>query len=99
MSDSEQRRLELLAALADLSRIRPEWRLGQTMANLAMTAGRFDAGGLWNMEDDEALLAARTLIEQYSEVGSEVAEPNAAPDRGRPTGSAPPDGVAGGPGR
>ncbi len=99
MSASEQTRLELLAALADLTRIRPEWRLGQTMANLAMTAGRLDAGGVWDREDDEALSAARTLIELYSEMGSEVAEPSAAPDRGRPAGPAPHDGAAGGPGR
>ena len=50
MSASEQTRLELLAALAEISRIRPEWRLGQLMANLAMTAGRLDSGvyGIWS---------------------------------------------------
>ena len=83
MRSAEQTRLELLAALSQLSRIRPEWRLGQTVANLAMTAGRLDAGGVWDLEDDEALSAARTLIEQYSEIDSKVAEPVAAPDRGR----------------
>ena len=95
MSDSTQRRQELLAALAELSRVRPEWRLGQTMANLAMTAGRFDPGGLWDLEDDEALLAARTLIEQHSA----AAEQNAAPDRGRSSGAASADSVVSGPGR
>ncbi len=82
MSASEPTRLELLAALAELSRIRPEWRLGQLIANLAMTAGRLDSGGVWDLEDVEALAAARTLVEQYSEVGPEVAEPAAIPDRG-----------------
>ena len=81
MSSTEQTRLELLAALAQLSRIRPEWRLGQTVANLAMTAGRLDAGGVWDLEDDEALSAARTLIEQSSPIDAEVVEPAAAPDR------------------
>ena len=95
MNDSIQRRQELLAALAELSRVRPEWRLGQTVANLAMTAGRFDAGGLWDLEDDEALLAARTLIEQHSE----AAEKNTAPDSGRSSGAASADGVTSSPGR
>jgi hypothetical protein len=31
MSDTEQTRLDLLAALAELSHLRPEWRLGQTL--------------------------------------------------------------------
>ena len=82
MRSAEQIRIELLAALSQLGRIRPEWRLGQTLANLAMTAGRLDSGGVWDLEDEEALAAAMTLIEQYSEVEPLVAEPNAAPDRG-----------------
>ena len=73
MRSSEQTRQDLLAALAQLSRIRPEWRLGQTMANLAMTAGRLESSGVWDLEDEEALAAAKTLIEQHSEVESEVA--------------------------
>ena len=68
-------RLELLAALSQLGQIRPEWRLGQTLANLAMTAGRLDSGGVWDLEDEEALAAARTLIEQHSEIEAEVVEP------------------------
>jgi hypothetical protein len=81
MNASEQTRSELLAVLAELSRMRPEWRLGQLIANLAMTAGRLDSGGVWELEDDEALAAAKTLIEQYSEVEPQVAEPAAAPVR------------------
>ena len=61
-------REERLAALSQLGRLRPEWRVGQTMANLAMTAGRLDPGGVWDLEDEEALAAAKTLIEQYSEM-------------------------------
>ena len=98
MSSTEQTRLELLAALSQLSRIRPEWRLGQTMANLAMTAGRLDAGGVWDLEDDEALSAARRLIAQYSELDAQVAGPDAVPDRSRPVGSVSQDGIAGSPG-
>ena len=66
MTSQEQTRADLLAALAELGRIRPEWRLGQTMANVAMTAGRMDAGGVWDLEDDEALAAVRELLSQYS---------------------------------
>jgi len=99
MRTAEQTRLDLFAALAQLSRLRPEWRVGQNVANLAMTAGRLDAGGVWDLEDDEALAEASRLIEQYSEIDSEVAGPGDAPDRGRPVGSASQDGVAGSPGR
>ncbi len=75
MSSSERIHLELLAVLAHLSRIRPEWRMGQTFANLATTAGRVDAGGVWDLEDAEALVAVNILIEQYSESQSKVAAP------------------------
>jgi len=73
MTTAEQTRVELLAALTQLGRIRPEWRMGQTMANLAMTAGRLDAGGVWDLEDEEALAAARTLIEQHAGIAADVA--------------------------
>jgi hypothetical protein len=66
MSSSEQIRSELLGALTQLSRLRPEWRLGQTMANLAMSAGHLESSGVWDLEDREALEAAKTLIDQYS---------------------------------
>jgi hypothetical protein len=46
MRPTEQVRLELFVTLSQLSRLRPEWRSGQTLANLAMTAGRMDAGGV-----------------------------------------------------
>ena len=65
MNAVEQTRSDLLAALAELSGIYPEWRLGQTVANLATTAGRLDSGAVWDLEDDEALAAAKTLIEQH----------------------------------
>lgn len=71
MKSNQNTRVELLAALATLSRLRPEWRLGQTLANLATTAGRLDAGGVWDLKDEEALRAASALIEEYSETRSE----------------------------
>jgi hypothetical protein len=62
----EETRAELLAALAELGRAHPSWRLGQALSNLAMAAGRLDAGGVWDLEDDEALAAARRLLESRS---------------------------------
>jgi hypothetical protein len=55
-------RAELLEALAELGQVHPHWRLGQTLVNLAMAAGRLDAGGVWDLEDDEALAAALELL-------------------------------------
>ena len=77
MKPTNEIRTELLAALSRLGQLRPEWRLGQTFANLAMTAGRLDSGGVWDLEDEEALAAARTLIGQYS--GAE-AQPSDSPE-------------------
>ena len=75
MRSTEQIRVELLAALAQLGQLRLEWRLGQTLANLAMTAGRLDPNGVWDLEDEEALAAAKTLIDQYSELEPVTAAP------------------------
>jgi hypothetical protein len=67
MTAREQTRSELSAALAELGRIRPDWRLGQTLSNIAMTAGRMDAGGVWELEDEEALAAVWMLLSQYAQ--------------------------------
>jgi hypothetical protein len=58
MNASEETRAELLAALVEVSRLRPEWRLGQLVSNLATTAGRLDAGGVWELDDTDAPAAA-----------------------------------------
>jgi hypothetical protein len=65
---NEDTREELLAALAELGRAHPTWRLGQTISNLAMAAGRLDPGGIWDLEDNEALAAARLLLRQDKQV-------------------------------
>ena len=65
MNDTRTRD-ELLAALAELSRRRPNWRLGQTLANVAMAAGRLDAGAVWDLEDEEALIAVRGMLDQLT---------------------------------
>jgi len=66
MTERERTRADLLTALGELSRVRPDWRLGQTLANVAMAAGRMDAGGVWDLEDTEALAATRELLAQAS---------------------------------
>ena len=48
------------------------------MANLATTAGRLDSGGVWELDDAEALAAAKTLIEQSSPVDREAESPEPA---------------------
>jgi hypothetical protein len=97
MRSALQTRIELLGALSQLSQLRPEWRLGQTLANLATTAGRLDAGGVWDLEDDEALSAARTLIAQYAEIASRVAESGAEPEGVHQADPASLDSAVGGP--
>ena len=76
MTSAELTREELLAALAELARLRPEWRLGQTLANLAMTAGRMEASGVWELEDDDALAAAHVLIGQHAQETVQAASAN-----------------------
>ncbi len=61
---TEETRAELLEALAELGRAHPDWRLGQTLSNLAMASGRLDSGGVRDLEDAEALAAARQLLGQ-----------------------------------
>jgi hypothetical protein len=70
MMTAGETRAELLSVLAELGQAHPNWRLGQTMSNLAMTAGRLDAGGVWDLEDDEALAAARRLLAQQTSMRS-----------------------------
>ncbi len=65
---TEETRAELLKALAELGRAHPNWRLGQTLSNLAMASGRLEAGGVWDLEDEEALAAARRLLGRQATV-------------------------------
>ena len=58
----EETRAELLEALAEPGRAHPNWQLGQALSNHAMAAWRLEAGGVWDLEDDEALAAARRLL-------------------------------------
>jgi len=64
-------RAKLLKAIAELGELHPDWRLGQLLANLAMAAGRTEAEAVWDLEDSEALTAARRLLDRhYQQVAS-----------------------------
>ena len=52
-------RRELLAVLTELSEARPEYRLGQMLANLVLLARGDAEGAVWDVEDEELLEAAR----------------------------------------
>jgi len=67
---AEETRAELLATLAELGRAHPDWRLGQTLSNLAMAAGRRNAGAVWDLESAEALAAARRLLASRTEAST-----------------------------
>ena len=53
---------ELMAAIAELRVLFPDWRVGQVVASLAMAAGR--DGQVWEVEDEQLLTAARRLLER-----------------------------------
>jgi hypothetical protein len=55
---NEHERNELFAALAELARRYPQWRVGQLVANLA---GWSDAE-VWDAEDSQLLAAARAHL-------------------------------------
>lgn len=62
MYNQSEARADLLNGLRELCSFRPEWRLGETMAIVAMSAGHMEAGAVWNLEGEEALAAVRSLL-------------------------------------
>jgi len=70
---------QLLAAIAELRSIFPDWRVGQLVANLTQAAGRDREGAIWDVEDDELLAAARRLIDRNRPHRAPIAEDGAAP--------------------
>ena len=66
-------RQELLAVLAELSAACPEMRFGQLIANLATLARGLTAEGLWDVEDEELLAAAKKQLEHFVEHHAAVA--------------------------
>jgi hypothetical protein len=55
-------RQRLLDALAEISRLYPPMRLGQLIENLTTFACEPKVGATWDVEDDELLQAAQSLI-------------------------------------
>ena len=55
-------RTELWAALAELSRRYPDWRLGQLIANVADWADQ----SVWDVEDADLLRVARRHLAQFA---------------------------------
>jgi hypothetical protein len=43
-------------------------------SNIAMTAGRLDASGVWDLEDEEALASAQLLIKQHYERTTKISK-------------------------
>ncbi len=76
-------RQNLLAVLGELSAVCPEMRFGQLIANLSTIAKGLSAEGLWEVEDEELLTAARKQSAYFVEHRSVAAEPCAAADRPR----------------
>jgi hypothetical protein len=60
-------RTQLLQVIAELSDAFPNWRFGELLANLAAAAGKSEPGAVWNLDDCEALAAARQLIERHKQ--------------------------------
>jgi hypothetical protein len=58
-------RRDVLSALAELSEIAPEIRLGQLIVNLSYLAKGLTPDAAREMEDDELLAAARAHLEQW----------------------------------
>lgn len=56
-------RQEILRVLTDLSVCCPEIRFGQLLANLSYLAKGPSNEAIWDMEDEELLLAARKHLE------------------------------------
>jgi hypothetical protein len=57
---SHKEREELLAAVSELGRRYPDWRLGQLIANVAGWADR----EVWDVEDQQLLDAVRLHLQQ-----------------------------------
>jgi hypothetical protein len=62
---SNERRADLLEAIAELRRRYPDWRLGQLVANVAGWADQ----EIWNVEDEQLLAAAQLHLQQLAPSG------------------------------
>jgi hypothetical protein len=61
---SSQQRGDLIAAITELARRYPNWRVGQLVANVAGWADQ----DVWDVEDEQLLQAARLHLQQLAPV-------------------------------
>lgn len=66
-------RQEILRLLARLSELAPDVRFGQLMANLSYRAIAPTNEAIWDMEDEQLLLAIQGQIEDLSDRATNVA--------------------------
>ena len=63
---------EVFDTLRELSDLCPEVRLGQLVANLSYLARGMAHESIWDMEDDELLLAARKQLDEVLRIQQSV---------------------------
>jgi hypothetical protein len=69
---NDERRADLLEAVAELCRRYPHWRFGQLVANVAGWADQ----EIWDVEDERLLAAVRSHLQQRA--ASEAEAPGSA---------------------
>jgi hypothetical protein len=69
---SSPRRADLLATIAQLCQLYPEWRFGQLVANIAGWADQ----EIWDVEDEQLLEAARLHLKQFHPPRANGIEPD-----------------------
>jgi hypothetical protein len=56
----------IAAVIEELSRLHPDWRVGQMVANVALWAKGPTETAVWDVEDEEFLQAAEEHIQAHS---------------------------------
>ena len=62
----QDHRHRISVVLDELSKLHPEWRFGQLVANVAMWANGPGAEAIWDVEDETFLRAAEEHIRDYA---------------------------------
>ncbi len=75
----DRTRRQLLDLLEELSAECPEYRFGQLVLNLAFLAREDGEQALWQLADDELIIAARKHLDDWGDrQPSEIADPATA---------------------
>jgi uncharacterized protein YihD (DUF1040 family) len=69
-----QTRESLMAALAEVWQLHPQWRFAQVVSNVAAWAGGEEPGELSDVTDDAMLQAAREHLRQQQSQSSAAAK-------------------------